>query len=156
MVAATQRTKGASAPRGIAANLDMCTSQWGQDLRDWALSLSPETLEWAVVAFMRDMPTADPRLWQHQHNWQELAAGLPQGVYLRVAIGAAHITTQARMDALKPSLRYRLISDPKLGARPLVSIWPSDDNRVLAARITTLARITVLACHITRGVTHAH
>jgi hypothetical protein len=156
MVAATKRTKGASAPRGIAANLDMCTSQWGQDLRDWALSLSPETLEWAVVAFMRDMPTADPRLWQHQHNWQELAAGLPQGVYLRVAIGAAHITTQARMDALKPSLRYRLISDPKLGARPLVSIWPSDDNRVLAARITTLARLTVLACQTTKGATHAH
>ena len=93
--------------------------------------------------------------WLRVHNWAEVSANLPNGLILHVAKGASYTSSEELSKAASAGARYRLTADMKLGIRPKASIWPKDLNRVIAARITAVARVTALVVYSLKDSTNA-
>lgn len=150
-----QRTKGAAGARGLVADVKTCNGPTGTSLRTWLRGLTKAQLELATVALNRDMECPSG-YWHRAHNWAGISASLPDEVVMHIAKGAAYTTTEEFSKAASAGTRYRLTADKKLGIRPKVSIWPKDGNRVLAARITAVARVTALVMYRLKGPTNGN
>lgn len=144
-----QRTKGAAGARGLAADVNTCNGPIGSALRAWLLGLTKNQLELATVALNRELDCR-AGFWHQVQNWAEIVANFPDDLILNVAKGAAYTTAEEFSEAASAGTRYRLTADKKLGIRPKASIWPKGGNRVLAARITAVARVTALVAYSLR------
>lgn len=148
--AASQRSKSSTPPRGLAADINMCLSPEGTALRNWILGLSGPQLMVAYAAFLRESP-ATAAQWNQSTDWRGVAERMPEGMKLIVQRGVSYVTPSEITQSLHAGSRYELKPDPRLGSRPKVSVWPTDNNRVASARLTSIARFTVMTTKALKG-----
>lgn len=150
--ASIRRARNAPNPRGVRGNLDTCLSEVGSDILAWLLRLNSELFSFAFAALIRESKDVPVVLSNHE-NWALLSAGLPSGLSITIRKGATHITQDEVVMAHGKAQRYQLIGDPKLGARPVVSLMPlSAENRVVSSRLTAVARVGLLSIRSIRAL----
>ena len=97
-----------------------------------------ESMEYSMIkqVFFRDEPQ-HYRLPDKVTFWRRIAESLPPALSVHVRIGAKHLTPVeiSRMTALTPAVK--LVTDPRIGERPVVSLFMRNaQNLVVSARLT--------------------
>jgi hypothetical protein len=142
---AVSRGRQGPETRGAQADIKTALSSQGLLLLDWLRSLDVSMFPILRQSLLRNEP---PQLAQADRVafWRKVADSLPAAFSARARIGAKHLTSAEKsvLGTLAP--RVVIASDPRIGVRPIVSLHLREtENLVLSARLTSVARVCLLA-----------
>lgn len=150
--AASRRARHAAEPRAQQANINMALSTIGIEIFLWLFSLSSEDLMATKEAFFRD----GPQNYMRSHKaifWKRVTENIPSLLAIHARIGDKHITSDEHSDFLQLAPAVLFKTNSRIGSLPVVSLeLRGKENRVVNARLTTVARTACLAISALRQI----
>lgn len=154
----TRRARCAAGPRGQRANVALALSSRGQEITRWIADTPAEAFQFLRHSVMRSAHMPD-RYFQKHELWKPVVARMPAALMLVLRRGSSHISDEELTYYASAGNKLKFSPDPRLGARPSVSLYPASiDNRVEASRLTSVLKATLLAHQvlIAKDPTDAH
>ena len=145
-----KRSRGDGSGRARAADERLLMSPEGDLIQAWISRMAGDTLTFFRVVLLRlgaERQGLGREIWD-DGMWADIVRDMPPGLCLTLRFGrGAHLsmTHHHRLDALKPAL---LLGDRArdAGRIPFVTLGRPQGNDVIAARLTSVLRVWVLAC----------